>query len=136
VEADSDLRNYKSIMGNLIIKNNGIHKWDIEIEKLNGTIYVGICGIKDQFDKPTDKSFGGWALGSDGYLYFQNNWKRHNTTFKEGDVITVTINMEIKHCYFGVNNVDYFEVYGYSFADEIYPFVSLNNGGKLHVKSY
>ena len=136
VEADSDLKRYRSVMGNLIIKGGGTHKWDILIEKLSETIYVGICCIGDQFDKPGDKGFYGWALGSDGYVYFKKDWKQNNAKFKEGDVVTVIVNMYTKHCYFGVNDVINYEVFGNSFPDEICPFVSLNKGSKVHVKSY
>jgi hypothetical protein len=101
VEADSDLKRYRSVMGNLIIKGKGIHKWDILIEKLSETIYVGICYIEDQFDKPGDKGFYGWALGSDGYVYFKKDGKQNNAKFKEGDVVTVIVSMDIKLCYFG-----------------------------------
>jgi len=134
VEADSNLRTYKSIMGDLTIRGKGTHKWDVLVERLNNeTVYVGICGLGEIFDKPSGKGYNGWALGSDGYIYSKKDWKWHNSAFKEGDVVNVFINMDIKHCYFGVNGVIRYEVYGYSFPDKVRPFVSFKKGGKLRM---
>ncbi|GBB83794.1 hypothetical protein RclHR1_10460008 [Rhizophagus clarus] len=135
VEIDSNQKEYKSIMGDLIIKGNGHHKWDILIENLNDTIYFGICGINEEFRKPGDKGYeGGWALGSDGYVYNKKNWKWNNSKFTVGDVVHITVDMTAKHCLFGVNNVTFYEAIGHAFPDKLYPFVSLNKGGKVHIK--
>jgi hypothetical protein len=134
VEVDSNLKKYKSIMGDLTIKGKGTHKWDILVEKLNNeTGYIGICGFEDQFDKPGDKGFHGWALGSDGYVYNKKDWTWNNAVFKENDVVNIIVNMNTKHCYFGVNGDIRYEVFGNAFPDEVYPFVSLKKGGKLRV---
>ncbi|RIA98906.1 hypothetical protein C1645_731263 [Glomus cerebriforme] len=135
VGADSNLKKYQPVMGNLFIKGNGIHRWDIFIENLNDTVYIGICGIEDKFEKPGE-GFQGCALGSDGYVYNKRNYKWNNSVFKTGDVVNIVINMNAKHCYFGVNNNINYENFGYSFPDEIYPFVSLKKGSKVLVRSY
>jgi hypothetical protein len=57
---------------------------DILIENLSETLYVGMCGIEDQLDKPDDGGFHGWTLGSDGYVYFEKDWKQNNTKFEVG----------------------------------------------------
>ncbi|RIA82741.1 hypothetical protein C1645_834892 [Glomus cerebriforme] len=45
-EAYSNLKKYQSVMENLIIKRNGVHRWDILIENLINTIYIGIYDIE------------------------------------------------------------------------------------------
>ncbi|CAB4416353.1 unnamed protein product [Rhizophagus irregularis] len=135
VEVDSNIKNYQSIMGDLVIKGNGVHRWDISVENLNDTIYIGICGKDEKFDKPGDKTYQyGYALGSDGYVYNKRDWKWNNAKFTVGDVVNITVDMTAKHCYFSVNNQTFYEVIGHAFPDELYPFVSLNKGGKLHIK--
>jgi hypothetical protein len=136
VGADPNLKNYKSIMGDLSIKDKGIHRWDILIVNLNDTIYIGICGFEEKFNKPSDKGFHGWALGSDGYIYYKKGWKWNNSEYKIGDVVNIIVDMNSKHCYFGVNNNICYEKFGHSFPDEIYPFVSLKKGSKLRLISY
>jgi hypothetical protein len=134
VEADSNLKNYKSIMGDLIIKGNGVHKWNISVENLEDTIYIGICGIDEKFSKPNDKGYrNGWALGSDGYVYYNDTYKKNNAKFTVGDVVNITVDMTARHCLFSVNNKTFYDVIGHAFPDKLYPFVSLNKGGKLRI---
>jgi hypothetical protein len=136
VEADSNLKQYKSIMGDLLVKGNGIHNWEIKIENLNDTVYIGICSINEKFVIPGDKKFHGWALGSDGYVYSQNDYKKNNAKFTVGDVVNISVNMTARHCYFGVNDVTFYEVIGHSFSDEVYPFATLNKGAKLQIRNF
>jgi len=135
VEADAELASYKYIVGDLVVKGKGLHKWDILVENLNETVYIGICGINEKLDKPGDKSYSpGWALGSDGYVYNKKDYKKNNAKFVSGDVVNIAVNMTAKHCYFGVNGVTFYEVIGHAFPDEVYPFAKLNKGAKLHIK--
>ncbi|CAG8670613.1 7129_t:CDS:1 [Funneliformis caledonium] len=136
LEADPNLKSYKSIMGNIIIKGKGYHKWDILIENLTDLIYIGICETNSQFNKPYTKGFRGWALGSDGYVYNEKTCKWNNAKFKENDLVSVIVNMNTKHCYFAVNGTIHYDVIGDSFPDQVYPFVSLKKGSKLRVQSY
>src|SRR4051812_22217256 len=109
----NQISKHQSIMGDLTIKGNGIHKWDILVENLNSnTVYIGICE-DEKFNKPGDKGFHEWTLSSDGYVYFGKNWKWNNAKFKENDVVNIVVNMEIKHCYFSVNGVIHYEAYGH-----------------------
>jgi len=49
-------------------------------------------------------------------------------------VVNIIVDMTARHCYFSVNGKTSYEVIGNAFPDKLYPFVSLNKGGKVHIK--
>ncbi|CAG8745142.1 22546_t:CDS:2 [Rhizophagus irregularis] len=126
----------KSILGDLIFKSNksnGIYEWDISIEKLCGNIYIGICDVNEDLDK-TDQKYHGWVLGSDGYVYYKKKWKWYDAKFKEGDKVTVHLDMKNRRCAFSINNNKKSVISEWNnIPSQVYPIVSLECGSKLRM---
>jgi hypothetical protein len=126
----------KSILGDLIFKSNksnGIYEWDISIEKLCGNIYIGICDINEDLDI-TDQKYYGWVLGSDGYVYHKKKWKWYDAKLKEGDKVTVHLDMKNRTCAFSINNNKKSIVSEWkNIPSQVYPIVSLESGSKLRM---
>ncbi|PKC75712.1 hypothetical protein RhiirA1_528565 [Rhizophagus irregularis] len=126
----------KSILGDLIFKSNksnGIYEWDISIEKLCGNIYIGICDVDEDLDK-TDQKYHGWVLGSDGYVYYKKKWKWYDAKFKEGDKVTVHLDMKNRRCAFSINNNKKSVISEWNnIPSQVYPIVSLECGSKLRM---
>ena len=127
---------HKSILGNLIFKGDGTYEWDISILKLCGNIYIGVCDIFEDLSN-TDQKYHGWVLGSDGYVYHKNNWKWYDAKFKEGDKVTVHLNMKMRTCAFSVNNNKKSIVSDWEVPSEVYPIVSLlKHNSKLRIEPH
>jgi hypothetical protein len=135
VEANESLQP-KSILGDLVLKGRGVYEWSILIEKLCKTIYIGICDINTNvIFKKNDQDYHGWVLGSDGYVYHEKNYKWYDARFKEGDKVTVHLDMKNKTCAFSINNKKKPSVSEWkNISSRVYPIVSLGHGSKLRVK--
>lgn len=70
-------------------------------------IYIGICSIDEDVNKNEIDyhEYCGWVLGSDGYVYHKKDWKWYDARFKEGDIVTVHLDMIKKSCSFSVNSI-------------------------------
>ncbi|RIA98959.1 concanavalin A-like lectin/glucanase domain-containing protein [Glomus cerebriforme] len=124
----------KSILGNLIFKGRGIYEWKILIEKLRKTVYIGICDINEDLKKD-DQDYHGWVLGSDGYVYHKRKWKWYDAKYKEGDIVTVHLNMKKRTCAFSINNNKKPIVSEWNtISSQVYPIVSLGHGSKLRIE--
>ncbi|GBB88631.1 hypothetical protein RclHR1_01520016 [Rhizophagus clarus] len=132
----AEVTQHKSILGDLVFKSNksnGIYEWDISIEKLCGNIYIGICDINEDLNKIHQK-YHGWVLGSDGYVYYKKKWKRYDAKFKEGDKVTVHLDMKNRTCAFSINNNKKSIVSEWkNIPSQVYPIVSLECGSKLRM---
>ncbi|GES78614.1 hypothetical protein GLOIN_2v1546064 [Rhizophagus clarus] len=140
LQADQNLDAYKHVMGDLIIRGKGIYEWDIIIEKLCKIIYIGICDHKkfNQECYNNNNQYYGWVLGSDGFVYNKKNWKKYTSEkFKEGDKVTIHLNMTDKTCAFSVNNIrnDYVSEWK-NIPSEVCPIVSLKQGSRLRVQHH
>ncbi|GBB88636.1 hypothetical protein RclHR1_01520021 [Rhizophagus clarus] len=124
----------KSILGDLIFKGRGVYEWKILVEKLCKTIYIGICDINVNLRK-SDRGYHGWVLGSDGYVYYKNEWKWYDAKFKEGDKVTVHLDMKNRTCAFSINDNRKPLVSGWkNIPSRVYPIVSLGYGSKLSIE--
>ncbi|EXX56694.1 hypothetical protein RirG_213820 [Rhizophagus irregularis DAOM 197198w] len=124
----------KSVLGNLIFKGKGVYEWNILIEKLNNKVYIGICDINVNLNE-NDKVYHGWVLGSDGYAYHEKKWKRCCAKFKEGNKITIHLDMKNKTCAFSINNNKKFVVSGWqNIPSQVYPIASLGHTSKLRIE--
>ncbi|RIA98960.1 concanavalin A-like lectin/glucanase domain-containing protein [Glomus cerebriforme] len=124
----------RSITGNLKFKGRGVYEWNILIENLCKTVYIGICNINDDLRK-NDQGYHGWVLGSDGYAYHEGKWKRYDAKYKEGDKVTVHLDMKKKTCGFSINNNKKFIVSEWkNIPSQVYPVVSLGHGSKLRIE--
>ncbi|PKY40636.1 hypothetical protein RhiirA4_538976 [Rhizophagus irregularis] len=132
------LTHHKIILGDLIFKGEGIYEWDLLIRKLCGNIYIGICDINEDLTKTTsDQRYHGWVLGSDGYVYYKNEWKWYNAKFKEGDKVTVHLDMKNKTCAFSVNNIKKPIVSEWKkIPSHVYPIASLGVGSELRIEPH
>ncbi|CAB4460236.1 hypothetical protein RhiirA1_530258 [Rhizophagus irregularis] len=139
LQADQNLDAYKHVIGDLIIRGKGIYEWDIIIEKLCKTIYIGICDHKE-FNQEFcyNNQYYGWVLGSDGFVYNKKKWKKYTSEkFKEGDKVTVHLNMTDKTCAFSVNNFRNDDVTEWkNIPSEICPIVSLKQGSRLRIQPH
>ncbi|CAB4416430.1 unnamed protein product [Rhizophagus irregularis] len=140
VEADEGVRP-KSILGDLIFQGRGVYEWNILIDKMYNHIYIGICDIHENLNNNfflTDFSFNyrhGWVLGSDGYVYHKTQHKWYDAKFKEGDKVTVRLDMKERTCAFSVNDIRKPIVSEWkNIPSQVYPVVSLGHGSKLRVK--
>jgi hypothetical protein len=124
-------------MGNLIIRGKGIYEWDIIIEKLCKIIYIGICDYK-KFNQEYNNN--GWVLGTDCFIYYNNNknWRKYTSEkIKEGDKVTIHLNMTDKTCAFSVNNIRNDEITEWkNLPSEICPIVSLKQGSRLRIQPH
>ncbi|GBB88628.1 hypothetical protein RclHR1_01520013 [Rhizophagus clarus] len=129
----------KSILGDLTFKGKGVYEWNILIEKLCKNIYIGIVDIREDL---TNFSFSfsnfsftdhrGWVLGSDGYVYYKNEWKWYDSKFKEGDKVTVHLDMKDRTCAFSINDNRKPLVSEWkNIPSRVYPIVSLGYGSKV-----
>ncbi|RIA98953.1 hypothetical protein C1645_588186 [Glomus cerebriforme] len=124
----------KSIFGDLIFKGQGVYEWNILIEKLYKTVYIGICDINENLKKK-DRNYHGWVLGSDGYVYHKDEWKWYDAKYKEGDKVTVHLDMKNKTCAFSINkNKKPIVSEWKNISSEVYPIVSMEYGSKLRVE--
>ncbi|RIA98907.1 hypothetical protein C1645_748419 [Glomus cerebriforme] len=144
LEADQNLDVYKHVMGDFIIKEKGIYEWDIIIQKLCKTVYIGICDYKNfeiecyNNNNNNNQYYYGWVLGSDGFVYNKKNWKRYtNEKFKEGDKVTIHLNMTNKTCAFSVNDLRNDDVSEWkNIPSEVCPVISLRQGSKLRIQPH
>ncbi|CAB4387078.1 unnamed protein product [Rhizophagus irregularis] len=124
----------KSILGDLVFKGRGVYEWNISVEKLCKTIYIGICNINVDLNK-NDQDYHGWVLGSDGYVYHEKNYKWYDAKFKEGDKVTVHLDMKNRTCAFSINDNKKPLVSEWkNIHSHVYPIVSLGHGSKLRVE--
>ncbi|RGB40937.1 hypothetical protein C1646_663427 [Rhizophagus diaphanus] len=125
----------KSILGDLIFKGRGVYEWNILVEKLCKTIYIGICNNINVNFKKNDQDYHGWVLGSDGYVYHEKNYKWYDAKFKEGDKVTVRLDMKNRTCAFSVNDIRKLTVSEWkNIPSQVCPIASLGHGSKLRVK--
>ncbi|CAB4460615.1 hypothetical protein RhiirA5_425600 [Rhizophagus irregularis] len=125
----------KSILGDLIFKGRGVYEWNILVEKLCNTIYIGICNNINVNFKKNDQDYHGWVLGSDGYVYHEKNYKWYDAKFKEGDKVTVRLDMKNRTCAFSVNDIRKLIVSEWkNIPSQVCPIASLGHGSKLRVK--
>jgi hypothetical protein len=126
----------KSILGDLIFEGRGVYEWSISIEKLHKTIYIGICDTSTNVNfKKGDQDYHGWVLGSDGYIYHEKNYEWYDARFKEGDKVTVHLDMKNKMCAFSINDKKKPSVSGWkNIPSRVYPIVSLGHGSKLSIE--
>jgi len=124
----------KPILGDLIFKGKGVYEWNIVIEKLSKTIYIGICDIHEDL-KNNDQYYHGWVLGSDGYVYYKKDYKWYDAKFKEGDKVTVHLDMRKKTCAFFINRIRKPLVSEWNnIPSQVYPIVCLGHGSKLRIE--
>ncbi|CAB5164202.1 hypothetical protein RhiirA5_504179 [Rhizophagus irregularis] len=123
----------ESVLGDLIFKGKGVYEWNILIEKLNNKVYIGICDINVSLNK-NDQGYHGWVLGSDGYVYHEKKWKWYDAKFKEGDKVTIHLNMKNGTCAFSVNNIRKPTVSEWNISSQVSPIVSLGYGSKLRIE--
>ncbi|CAG8533567.1 9942_t:CDS:1 [Funneliformis mosseae] len=132
---------HKSILGDMMFKNLGKYEWNIVIEKLGGIIYIGICG--DESLSTTELNYHGWVLGSDGYVYRKKDGKCYDAKMKEGDNVTIHLNISTVHkrrkceCSFSINGSKKPVVSARGWDDipcQVYPIVSLSCGSKLRIE--
>jgi hypothetical protein len=128
----------KIISGDLIFKGEGVYEWNILIRKLYGTIYIGICDINEDLNKiMSDQRHCGWVLGSDGYVYYKNEWKWYDAKFKEGDKVTVHLDMSNKTCAFSINNIKKPIVSKWkNIPSHVCPVASLGIGSELRIEPH
>ncbi|GBB88635.1 hypothetical protein RclHR1_01520020 [Rhizophagus clarus] len=123
-----------SILGDLVFKGRGVYEWSIIIEKLDKTVYIGICDNKENLNN-IDKKYHGWVLGSDGYVYHERQSKKYDAKFKEGDEVTIYLDMKMRTCAFSVNKSKKFVVCEWeNIPSQVCPIASLGLGSKLRVK--
>ncbi|RIA98962.1 hypothetical protein C1645_800951 [Glomus cerebriforme] len=133
------LKQPKSIFGDLIFKSNesnGIYEWDILVEKLDGNIgdvYIGICDMNEKCEIDRE-----WVLGSDGFAYHNKQLpKWYSKKFKEGDKITVHLDMKNRTCAFSINNNRERILSGWkNIPSQVYPVISLGCESKLRVETH
>jgi len=120
---------YKSVSGDLIFKDRGLYEWNVVAEKLGQKVYIGICGINEDFNK-IGQNFFGWVLGSDGYVYHNKEWKWYDAKIKEGDKVTVHLDMKKRTCAFSINGDDRKPIVSEwkDIPSQVYPIVSLSDG--------
>ncbi|GBB83792.1 hypothetical protein RclHR1_10460006 [Rhizophagus clarus] len=129
----------KSMIADMLIKGKGIYEWDIVIEKLHKTVWIGIC----DYDKTLEENviiyiqkYHGWVLCSDGYIYHKKDCKRYGTELKEGDIITIHLNMTEKSVAFSINGEKHPIVSDWKITSKIIPVVSLRQGSKLRIQPH
>ncbi|PKK68130.1 hypothetical protein RhiirC2_551074 [Rhizophagus irregularis] len=129
----------KSILGDLVFKGRGVYEWNISIDKMYKHIYIGICDINENLNNDfsfTNFPFNyrhGWVLGSDGYVYHHKTQKWYDAKFKEGDKVTVLLDMKNSTCAFSVNNIRKLIVSEWEIPSQVYPIVSLGHGSKITI---
>ncbi|RIA98909.1 hypothetical protein C1645_748422, partial [Glomus cerebriforme] len=130
----------KSMIADMIIKGKGVYEWDIVIEKLHKTIWIGIC----DYDKTLEddviiyiQGYHGWVLGSDGYIYHKKDRKWYGAELKEGDIVTVHLDMTEKSFAFSVNGDKYpiFSEWKIT-TSKVIPVVSLRQGSRLRIQPH
>jgi hypothetical protein len=125
----------KSILGDLIFEGRGVYEWSILIEKLRKTIYIGICDINMDLNKCDKCYHHGWVLGSDGYVYHKKNYKWYDAKFKEGDRVTIHLDMKNKTCTFSVNSNKKPVVSEWkNIPSQVYPVATLEHTSKLRIE--
>ncbi|CAB4460610.1 uncharacterized protein OCT59_010161 [Rhizophagus irregularis] len=123
----------KSILGDLVFKGRGVYEWNISVKKLRKTIYIGVCNINVDLNK-NDQDYHGWVLGSDGYVYHEKKYKWYDAKFKEGDKVTVHLDMKYRTCAFSINDNKKPLVSKWNIPSQVYPIVSLGHGSKLGIE--
>ncbi|CAB4417244.1 unnamed protein product [Rhizophagus irregularis] len=129
----------KSMITDMIIKGKGIYEWDIIIEKLHKTVWIGLC----DYDKTLEENviiyiqkYHGWLLCSDGYVYHKKDRKWYGAKLKEGDIITIHLDMTEKSFAFSINGKKYPIVSEWKITSKIIPVVSLRQGSRLRIQPH
>ncbi|CAB4416436.1 unnamed protein product [Rhizophagus irregularis] len=135
-----DLRSREvTILGDLMFKGRGIYEWNILIDKMYKQIYIGTCGINENLNNDSllaNFPFNyrhGWVLGSDGYVYHHRTQKWYDAKFREGDKVTVRLDMRNRTCAFSVNDIRKLIVSEWEIPSQVYPIVSLGHGSKITI---
>jgi hypothetical protein len=129
----------KSMIADMIIKGKGIYEWDIVIEKLHKTVWIGLC----DYDKTLEENviiyiqrYHGWVLCSDGYVYHKKDRKWYGKELKEGDIITIHLDMTEKSFAFSINGEKYPIISDWRITSKIIPVVSLRHGSRLRIQPH
>lgn len=80
---------------------SGVHRWEVILDKCTPTcnIMIGVCerghNLAHYIGQDTGTATSGWAFyGCNGYMYHNGSSKPYAAKLKQGDVITVELDME------------------------------------------
>jgi hypothetical protein len=136
VQAPDNCNIHQSARTKMTIENEGIFEWDIIIEKICFSAWIGICA-SDNFDY--EKAAGlqptGWVLGSSGYSRNSGNNVQMYPSFGDGTKVTVHLDMNKRTCSYTVNGITYSEVWS-NLPSKLYPVVSLRHPGRFRVQPH
>jgi hypothetical protein len=132
----STCKSTENVKGNILINDKGIYEWNLIVDKGCKKMYVGICASKS-FDVERFAGYqkNGWVFASSGLYWNDGRFKRCETTYGEGDKITVHLNMTEKTIAFSINDKRLPTVSTWRrLPSKIYPVVSLSYPGKIRIQ--
>jgi len=115
--------------------SSGLHKWDVVIDKCTNTcnIMIGVCEKNQNlaYYIGQDTAVNGWAYyGCNGYLYHGGGSKQYGTKLKQGDIITVELDLDNGTVTFAKNGSSFGIAFSTGLEDkEVFPAVSLYDMG-------
>ncbi|CAI2173201.1 19410_t:CDS:1 [Funneliformis geosporum] len=127
---------HQNVKAKVEIFDRGIYEWDVIIEKSCTFAWVGICSPENfRYEGFIGVQANGWVFGSNGQCYSNNNCITYGTTFGEGDVITVHLDMDNRTCAFSINGKKYPTVSTWTnLPSKVYPMASLRYPGRFRIR--
>jgi hypothetical protein len=142
--ASNDLNgSWQSVRAKMVLENKGIFEWDVIIEKNCSSAAVGVCA-SENFSYETWAGYQptGWIL-SGGCCYSNHNYNTEKnlynycTSFGDGAIITVQVDMNKRTCSFTINGTKYPEVSKWNnLPSKLYPVVSLQYPGRFRIRPH
>ncbi|RGB37196.1 hypothetical protein C1646_59441 [Rhizophagus diaphanus] len=129
---------HQNVRASIEIFDLGIYEWDVIIEKSCTYAWIGICSSEEfNYECFVGVQASGWVFGSNGLCYNNNHCINYGTTFGEGDIITVHLNMDNRTCAFSINGKKFPTVCSWTnLPPKAYPMVSLKYPGKFRIQHH
>ena len=136
VRANKECLSHQNARARVEICDRGVYEWDVIIERSCSYAWVGICASENfLFDGFVGLKANGWVFGSNGQCYSNNKCINYGSTFGEGDIITVHLNMDNRTCAFSINGKRYPTVSSWTnLPSKVHPMVSLKYPGKFRIQ--
>ncbi|GBB97712.1 hypothetical protein RclHR1_03050001 [Rhizophagus clarus] len=119
----------------LVLENTGIFEWDIILEKVHNTVWVGVCA-SENFDCEKyagDQDTVVWAITTDGYYRHKNYCPK----FGDGKKITVHLDMIKRACTFTINGKKYPETLEHdNLPKKHHPVVLISGPSRIRIQAH
>ncbi|RGB30447.1 hypothetical protein C1646_671684 [Rhizophagus diaphanus] len=127
---------HQNVRTKIALENKGIFEWDVIIEKVCKSAWVGVCASENlNYETFAGSQPTGWLLGSSGYCYNSNKSVKYCFPFGDGTIITVHLDMNKRTCAFTVNGTKYREVSEWNnLPSKLYPVASLRFPGRFRIQ--